>query len=236
MRRPSTDRAQACELRRAGHSVPAIAGELGIARSTAYAWTKHIPLADDTTEAARRKAHSRAMTDARWARHRKQRDARRAEIAGAARQDVGVLSERDLLLLGAAIYWCEGTKSKPWRTAEIVQFVNSDVRLIKLFLRFLRVAGHTLDQMSFRVAIHESADHEAAQRWWAEQIGVPVEDFKKASLKRHAPRRTNRHNRAEDYHGCLVIVVRKSRETYWLIAALLEATCGPEDVGEPPAR
>lgn len=107
--------------------------------------------------------------------------------------------------------------------------------MIKLFLRFLAVAGHTTSEMSFRVAIHETADHEAAQRWWAEKIGVAVADFRKPSLKRHVPGRTNRRNRAEDYHGCLVIVVRQSRETYWRIEALLEATCGPEDVGEADA-
>jgi transposase len=236
MRRPHADRLRARELRQAGHSIPGIAQELGIARSTAYEWTKHIALVQDTVEAARRKAHSRAMTDARWARHRRLRDSQRAELASAAQAAVGTLTDRDLLLLGAAIYWCEGTKSKPWRTAETIQFVNSDVRLVKLFLRFLAVAGHALGEMSFRLAIHETADHEAAQRWWAEQIGVPVADFRKPSLKRHVPRRTNRHNRAEDYHGCLVIVVRRSRETYWRIEALLGAICGPEDVGESAAR
>lgn len=194
-----------------------------MARSTAYQWTKHIALVQDTAEAERRKAHAKVMTDARWARHRLRREQRQAEIARDAVAQVGAVGDRDLLLLGAAIYWCEGTKSKPWRSGEMIQFVNSDVRLIRLFLRFLGIAGHTAEDIAFRVAIHETGDREAAERWWAEQVGVPVETLLKMSLKRHVPRRTGRPDRGGAYHGCLIVTVRKSRETYWLVEAIVNA-------------
>jgi hypothetical protein len=51
-------RKQAVELRQAGYSVPGIVRELGVARSTAFQWTKHIPLVQDTAEAERRKAQT----------------------------------------------------------------------------------------------------------------------------------------------------------------------------------
>jgi len=45
------------------------------------------------------------------------------------------LSDRELLIAGAVAYWAEGRKAKPWRTSEVVVFVNSDAAMIRLFLR-----------------------------------------------------------------------------------------------------
>ncbi|NUT34528.1 MAG: helix-turn-helix domain-containing protein [Hamadaea sp.] len=218
--------ARAIDLRNAGHSVPGIAEELGVSRSTAYQWTKHIPLVQDTAEAERRKRHSKMMTDARWERHRLDRDEQRHRMAVESAGMVGALGERDLLLLGSVIYWCEGSKSKPWRRAEQVHFVNSDVRLIRLFLRFVEAAGHCREELGYRVAIHETADHEAAVRWWAGQIGIDPASFMPTSLKHHDPK-TNRRNQGEGYHGCLNILVRKSGDLYRRIESVIEVLEGP---------
>ena len=82
------------------------------------------------------------MTDTRWEPHRQARDAERAAVNEAAAVWVDQLSEREVLLLGAATYWCEGTKAKPWRPNDCrLKFINSDPALILLFLRFCRAAG-----------------------------------------------------------------------------------------------
>ena len=77
-----------------------------------------------------------------------------------------LLSDREILIAGAIAYWCEGTKSKPYRQAERVVFINSDPGLIKFFLRFLSAAGVEPAQLRFRVHIHESADVAAAEQFW----------------------------------------------------------------------
>jgi hypothetical protein len=62
-------------------------------------------------------------------------------------------------LLGAAIYWCEGSKAKPWRPHETsLTFTNSDPILLELFLRFLAAAGVDRAHLAYRISIHESAD------------------------------------------------------------------------------
>ena len=219
-------RARAVDLRLTGHSVPSIARELGVARSTAFQWTRHIPLVQDTAEAQRRQAHARMMTDARWERHRLERDEQRRELLVESAAQIGALNERDLLLLGAVIYWCEGSKSKPWRRSEQIHFVNSDVRLIRLFMKFVASAGYRVEDLGFRVAIHETADPEAAVVWWAEQVGVEAGVFMKTTLKRHEPK-TNRRNQGDDYHGCLNIVVRRGKRLYWLVESVMEVLEGP---------
>ncbi|MFF5174291.1 helix-turn-helix domain-containing protein [Micromonospora sp. NPDC000089] len=223
-RRPNAKdelRAAAVELRGQGRTVNEIADRLGVAKSTAYQWVRHLPLAADDEAAARRRAHSKVMTDARWAAHRQERDAAQAAVRAETRRMVGSLAGREVLLLGAALYWCEGTKSKPWRRHDHVQFVNSDAGLLRLFLRFLDLCGFDRSVPTYRVSIHESADATAAEQWWAETLDLPGDRFRRATLKRHRP--TTRHHTGDDYRGCLVIDVPRSRELYWKIEGIVAA-------------
>jgi transposase len=59
-------REQAVELRRQGCTVPEIAARLGVSKSSAFLWTKQLPL-DATPEeaAARRSRHSKEVAVAR---------------------------------------------------------------------------------------------------------------------------------------------------------------------------
>lgn len=223
-RRPNAKdelRAEALALRATGCSVPQIAQRLGVSRSTAYLWVREVPLArDGERERERRKAHSKVMTDARWAAYRQARDDDQAAAHESAAAVVGRLDERDLLLLGAVLYWCEGTKSKPWRRDDHVQFVNTDPGLLALFLRFLETCGTDRTAPTYRVSIHETADAEAAAAWWARTLGLPPDRFRRAVLKKHNPV-TVRRNTGADYHGCLVINVPRSRELYWRIEGMI---------------
>jgi len=60
---------------------------------------------------------------------------------------------------------------------------------------------------------------------------VPFERFSRPTLKKHNPS-TVRHNAGENYRGCLIIDVPKSRQLYWRIEGLMsgiaDATDWPE--------
>ncbi|WFE63861.1 helix-turn-helix domain-containing protein [Micromonospora sp. WMMD714] len=224
-RRPTAKdglRAAAVALRGEGRSVDDIATQLGVAKSTAYLWVRHLPLdPDDEAARERRRAHSKVMTDARWAAHRQARDAARAATVADAAAWVGSLRHRELILVGAALYWAEGEKAKPWRPHECrVRFINSDPGLVDVFIRFVEATGTPRETLRFRVSIHETADSEAAVRWWAERVGVPVEAFRPTSLKRHRPD-TIRRNTGADYRGCLIVEVPRSRQLYWRIEGIM---------------
>jgi transposase len=215
-------REQAIALRLQGWSVNDIAVELEVSRSTTWNWVRHLPLDPDTERARRKREHAKIMTEARWREHRMSRDARRTEKQRQGAALAGALTVRELVLLGAVMYWCEGAKTKPWREHVTVAFVNSDPMLVKLFLAFLQAVGIPGNRLEFRVQIHETANASKAVAWWANQIGVPVEVFRRTTLKRHQPT-TNRRNVGEDYHGCLSVSVRKGRELYWWMEGLMHA-------------
>jgi hypothetical protein len=223
-RRPRVSQAtkeKAASLRRDGLSVPEIARELGIAKSTAWLITKGISWELTPDRAERNAMAARAS----WQERNRQADiAEQRDKFDWARR-AGDISDRELLLIGAAIYWAEGAKSKPWRRNENLIFTNSDPLMISLFLRWLDLLDVSHERRTFRVQIHETADVQAALRYWSDVVGVPVETFMPTTLKRHKPR-TTRRNVGEDYRGCLVVRVRRSVAEYraaeglWVGAAL----------------
>jgi transcriptional regulator with XRE-family HTH domain len=223
-RRPNAKddlRAEALRMRGDGRSVNDIAAELGVSKSTAYLWVRHLPFdADPEAERVRRRAHSKVMTDARWGEYRVARDEMEEGIRDKAARWVGTLKERDLLLAGAVAYWCEGAKTKPWRKQTDLNFTNSCPGLIELFVRFVEALGVPRQQIKYRVSIHETADAEAATRWWAARIGVPVEAMQRPTLKRHKPS-TSRRNTGEEYRGCLVLKVPRSRLLYVRVEGIM---------------
>jgi transposase len=224
-RRPNAKddlRQQAVELRNEGWSVKDVAERLGVAKSTAWTWVRHIPLDPDAERAQEKQAHAALMAAGRWEALRADRDRHEADERSQAVADVGEISDRDVLLGGALIYMCEGAKSKPWRRLGRMQFINNDPRLHLLFLRFLSAHGRSADTLRYRVHIHETADAAAADAWWAARLDVPPELFERPTIKRHNPA-TRRVNVGEDYHGCLVITVPRSRELYWRVEGVMDA-------------
>ncbi|NES26580.1 resolvase [Micromonospora terminaliae] len=208
-------------LREEGRTVNEIADGLGIAKSTAYRWVGHLPL-DRSSAAAVERRH---IADARRTVHRTERRKLREEVEREARKQgaewVGAPALRELLLVGAVLYWCEGTKSKPANPRYDLTFTNSDIRLVELFVRFVEATGRSRQELRYRVSIHETADADAAGRWWAAQLGVDSDSFQRPTLKRHNPR-TARTNVGADYRGCLVVRVPRSRELYLWMAGVVE--------------
>ena len=215
-------RERALTLRRDGWSVPRIAAELAVSKSTAFLWTRDIPL-DGTPEEERERLrlHMEQMRRSRWVPANRARDERRANIGEERRGWVGQLSEREVLLMGAVAYWCEGQKAKAWKPNRCrMMYINSDPDLIRLFLRYVEILGEDRRELTYRIHIHETADVREAECWWADQMGVPVDGFLRATVKTHNPS-TVRHNVGDSYRGCLAVVVPQSRELYWRTEGLM---------------
>ncbi|RKS72086.1 hypothetical protein BZB76_4900 [Actinomadura pelletieri DSM 43383] len=216
---------KAIELRRRGWTYREIAGSLDISLSTCSLWLRDI-------SAPPRKGYSQervaAMWKSRWEPVHTAREQERLKTKLTACHQIGDLDDRDILMLGALAYWCEGGKDKPYKRSEFVSFINSDAALIVLFLRFLSVVGVPAEHIQFRLHIHETADLAAATAYWAELVDTPSDRFQTPIIKRHRPK-TNRRNLAQAYRGCLLITVRQSADLYrriegWAHAAML----GPE--------
>lgn len=219
-------RLKARELRAGGSTYDEIAAELGVSKGSVSLWVRDMPRRGRLSYEEFRKRNSEGVAKY-WAAERPVREARLQAVSDSAAAQIGALSDREILIAGAIAYWCEGSKNKPYRTDNRVTFINSDPGLIRLFLRFLALTGVSPDRLICRVHIHESADVAAAQRFWQEATGLSDGQFRVPTLKRHHPK-TVRKNTGEDYHGCLVIGVRRSARLYrqiegWALAAMASA-------------
>ncbi len=179
--------AKARDLRAKGHTYAEIATELGVSKGSVSLWVRDQPRTGRLSYAEFRKRNAAGVA-AYWDAQRELRAARRQAARDRAAAHIGTLTDREILIAGAVAYWCEGSKSKTYRPEGRVVFINSDPGLILLFLRFLAVAGVTPDRLICRVHIHESADVDAAQRFWLDFTRVPADQFNRPLLKRHNPK------------------------------------------------
>ncbi|CAM5675052.1 terminase gpP N-terminus-related DNA-binding protein [Streptomyces coeruleorubidus] len=202
-------RQKARELRLQGWTYDQIEAELGCSRSSVSLWVRDLP----KPEPRYTPEEQRALMQAGLARLRATQDEERKRTKESATQEVGDLTDRELFLTGVALYWAEGAKSKPYDRRERVVFVNSDPGVIQVYLAWLDLLGVSRERLRFRVLIHESADVEAAQRYWADLADVDASVFARPTLKKHNPK-TVRKNTGDDYHGCLAVTVSRSAELY----------------------
>jgi transposase len=216
-------RTKARDLRAKGWTYDEVAAELGVSKSSVSLWVRDMPRRGRISYEEFRKRNAEGVSRY-WQAEKLRRETGRQAISEQASIAIGQLSDRELIIAGAIAYWCEGSKNKPTRREDRVSFINSDARLIQFFLRFLAVAGVEPDDLICRVLIHESADVAAAQQFWLDITGLKPEQFRRPTLKRHNPK-TIRKNTGDDYHGCLVVVVRRSLKLYrqidgWASAAM----------------
>ncbi|MGW2511147.1 hypothetical protein ACWC0A_17270 [Streptomyces scopuliridis] len=202
-------REKARELRLKGLTYDQIQLELGCSKSSISLWVRDLPKPERREPAEQAKLAARK----RWDHELAVRDEKRQQTKAAAAAEVGAMSDRELFLLGVGLYWAEGTKDKPYDRRETVIFVNSDVGMIQVYLAWLDLLGVERDRVRYRVMIHESADAEAAEEYWADQVRADVSTFQKTTLKKHNPK-TVRKNVGETYRGCLVIRVAQGAELY----------------------
>lgn len=155
LRRHAKDesRLKARELRMAGQSIPDIARRLGVAKSTVFEWTRDLPV-PESFKIRGFSARARAARSQYWSDEVARREQERGGQIRGGFDAVGGLSERELLLVGAALYWAEGSKSKPWRRAERLIFLNSDPSVIRIFMAWLRLNWVPDDDIRPRLQIH----------------------------------------------------------------------------------
>ncbi|MEU5533165.1 hypothetical protein [Streptomyces sp. NPDC020362] len=222
---------KARELRLQGWTYDQIQVALGCSKSSISLWVRDLP----KPEPREPSEQAKLAAQKRWEHELAIRDEQRRRTKTAAAQEIGPLSDRELFIAGVALYWAEGTKDKPHARRERVVFVNSDPNMIRLFLAWLDLLRVQRDDIGYRLMIHESADIEGAEEYWADLIPADANAFGKTTLKRHNPK-TVRKNTGEDYRGCLVVTVRQSAELYRRIEGWWYGIVGAVTATDLPTR
>lgn len=126
----SLQRLEARKLRRLGKSIGDIARGVGVSKSSISLWCSDIELSPEQVAGLIKKegdgaAKGRQVSARLKKAERKQRMSRFCEIG---LRKIGQLTKRELLLVGASLYWAEGNKKQ-----RVAVFANSDPDMIKIF-------------------------------------------------------------------------------------------------------
>lgn len=123
-------------------------------------------------------------------------------------KDIGMLTDRDLFLVGISLYWSEGFKKDSQ-----AGFANSDPKMIKLFLRWLlETCNYDRKDLILRVTANVSHKYRIneIEKYWSDITEIPVTQFRKPFFQNVTWKKE--YERPEEYNGVLRIRVRKSTD------------------------
>lgn len=110
---------------------------------------------------------------------------RRTDIRQSAKEEIRLVTEKNLFFLGVALYWAEGHKRPLVRngreiTSHAVSLTNSDPYLVRTFLRFLREVCRVPEERiraDIRIYEHQNAEHLLA--YWSIITKIREKNFGK---------------------------------------------------------
>ncbi len=221
-------REKAIVLRKQGLSYKEIREKISVAKSSLSLWLKGISL----SEKDRKRLYTKNIhLMARGAQSQKERRKREVEalLAESAKDIFLPLSRESLRLMGAALYWAEGSKGG------VMCFTNSDPHLILFFVRWIEAMFHIrANTLKGRINMYPQQNEKALKHFWSELTGIPIERFGKSFVK---PLSKN-YKKNNLYYGTMRIEVPKSvdlkHRTFGWVQAALIAVAG--DVAETQKR
>lgn len=165
---------KAKKLRDAGYSYNMIYSKLGISKSTLSNWFKDKQFIPNKEVLHRiqygpiksaEKSHNRKVTEIK-------------KLLKVGTKEIGMLSKRDLWLLGIGLYIGEGTK-----TYENVRLVNSDPAIVKLSVKWFKEICHVNDA-NITVTLHLYSDNDIKKSidYWSKMLNLPTSNFRKTQI------------------------------------------------------
>jgi len=188
---------QAISLRKKGFSLKEVSEKLDIAKSTASVWLQNI----DLNPKAQKRLEDHQILGQYKSRliKKAQRENLIKKYQINACQEIFEINfnKNVYKLLCSFLYWCEGAKLNSTH----VRFVNSDPKMIKIFLTLLR-KSFEVEEEKFRALIHLHDYHneKKQKRFWSKITKIPFRQFNRSYRKPNTKKRIR-----NNYPGCLAI-------------------------------
>lgn len=201
-------REKAITLRKQGMTYSEILKLVPVAQSSISLWCRNIPLTAEQTnhiQQARTEGIKRGATS----RHN-QATKLKQDIISSSASEILTISNRDLWLIGIALYWAEGSKQGPKTISQGIKFTNSDSKMIKVFdLWLTRIMKINPDIIDYEIYLHESMKGEISRviNFWSRILDKPTAKFDRIYLKKNI---VTKSYPKSDYKGVVRIVVKKS--------------------------
>lgn len=204
-----SEKEKAIALRKAGKTYSEILSEVSVAKSTLSEWFKSVQLATPQKQRITEKRIAGALRGAHMRRQTRLAEVSDLEEVGIT--EVATISDRELWLIGTALYWAEGAKQHSHSPSSGIMFANSDVRMIRVFLAWLAYMHVPTSAIYFELYVHETrkADAPSFKNWWVHELCIHSKQIRGIYFKKGNPK-TNRKNTVDLYHGLIRVKVNSS--------------------------
>jgi len=173
-------------LRRKGKTYGEIEKILGLPKSTVAWWLRGIKLPKSIErqilERARKK-WSKSITDYNkiYAQIRSEEAAKvREDIKKKASKEIKTLTQKDLKLVGSALYWAEGST----KNRNSLRFANSNPMMIEVIMRFFReICNITNKEIKARIHLYPQTNQIKAISYWRRITNLPKKNFQKSQIQ-----------------------------------------------------
>lgn len=180
-------RNEAFKLRLQGYSYNEINKALGVPKSTLSGWFSGLVLSKNAQKRLEKRKsigsatlvkRNKLQTHKAWERVRLIKKEAKNEIE----QSKGV--HRDLLLIGAALYWGEGYKKLRVQNGRelpghVLSLTNSDPDMARMFVQFLHHAMNVpLSDIRLSLRLYRHINEKNALKYWLNATGLPKECHK----------------------------------------------------------
>jgi hypothetical protein len=196
MKKPPA-KAAAIRLRKAGYSYTLIAEKVPVSKSTLSLWLAKIPYTPNQAVIKRIGLARAAAGQSKSL----QKISSYSLAEKLAQIDVETVTDRDLFMLGLALYIGEGEKN------DNVGVINADPRIIKLAIRWLQ-KFYNVPKTNFTLAIHLYPDNntEASLTYWSKVTSLPLDQFGKTQVDRRENKQQGKRSKLP--HGTAHLRVR----------------------------
>ena len=221
----TAQRFQAVKLRKKGFSYSEILETVHVSQSSLSLWLHSIKL---DRKQKLRLTHKSDLARKRGSQTLKNnRIARTVEIIEKAKSEIGILNNKQLMLIGIALYWAEGSKQKDHDPSKELVFSNSDPKMIRLYLKWLTECLFVpVERIVFEIYIHKShkKSPQDLAKHWSEITGFTQSKFVRVYFKKNKIH-SIRKNRGTDYSGVLRISVTKSTDLNRKVQGWIQGIC-----------
>jgi len=180
---------RAIVLRKRGYSIGEIAKEVNASKGSVSNWVKDIKLSPRLLERLKSRPFANAVVEKRRkTRIAKEQLIRQGKIEFASGQ-IRAINQYDLKLIGSALYWAEGSKTK----RSMVRVSNSDPDFIKTMMKFFTEICR-VPQKKFRIYIHIHSPKAVneAEKYWSKITGVSYKQFYKTYVAKSSATKNKR--------------------------------------------
>ncbi len=166
----------AIEYRKNGSSINQIAKKLKVSKASVSLWVRKIKISVNFLKALSERGSQIEVIEKRRETRLRNENNRRQIIIDKAKRDIDKISAKELLLIGAMLYWAEGSKTR----RGVVEFSNGDPLMIRLMMKFFRkLCNVQEDKFRGYIHIHPHLDSKQAEAYWSNVSQIPLRQFYK---------------------------------------------------------